>query len=87
MKNCFQYGNHVGVFLALLFILCFVWYWLLPVHQELHLQLLELSFFGYNGMNVTSFILGLVQSYIWGYIGVALWRLAGCCQAACCGKD
>ena len=84
MKEWLKYGNKVGVFLALLFIACFVWYWVQPVHQELHMQRLELSFFGYQGMNSGSFIFGLVQSYIWGYIGVALWHVANYCCSYCC---
>ncbi len=84
MKECLRTGNKVGIFLALLFIVCFIWYWVNPVHQELHMQLLELSFFGYEGMTIGSFILGLVQSYIWGYIGVALWCLSSYCCRCCC---
>ena len=76
MKDLFRVGHRVGVFLALLFVLCFAWYWILPVHRELHMQLLELSFFGYKGMTGMSFIFGLIQSYVWGYIGVALWYAA-----------
>ena len=87
MKEWLRIGNKVGIFLALLFIVCFVWYWVHPVHQELHMQLLELSFFGYEGMNVSSFILGLVQSYIWGYIGVALWQSTYTCCWCCGMKD
>jgi len=52
----------------------------------LHMQLLELSFYGYDGMNVKSFIFGLIQSYIWGYIGVGLWCLSSACCGCCCGK-
>ena len=78
MKDCFKLGNHVGIFLTLLFVLCFFWYWIHPVQQQLHLQVLESVFFGYDGMNIGSFILGLIQSYIWGYILSALWCLSGC---------
>lgn len=81
MKDCLKIGNKVGIFLAMLFIVCFLWYWVHPVQQELHLQLLELSFFGFKGMDLGSLFLGLVQSYIWGYIGVGLWHLAFYC---CC---
>jgi len=86
MSGWFKAGNKVGVFLALLFILCFIWYWVHPVQQELHMQLLEMSFYGYDGMNVKSFILGLIQSYIWGYIGVALWYVSGAC-CSCCDRS
>ena len=80
MNKWIKQGNRVGIFLALLFVMCFAWYWLHPVHQELHMQILELSFFGYSGMNSVSFISGLIQSYIWGYIGTGLWYLSACCQ-------
>ncbi|NGX28177.1 MAG: hypothetical protein K940chlam1_00352 [Candidatus Anoxychlamydiales bacterium] len=80
MKNWIKQGNHVGIFLALLFIICFVWFWIRPVNQTLHMQLLEIFFYGFRGMNFGSFILGLIQSYIWGYIGVILWHwTCRCC--------
>ncbi len=86
MKDWGKRGNRVGIFLALLFIVCFVWFWIRPVHQGLHLQMLQLWFFGYDGMNVFSFVLGLVQSYLWGYIGVGLWCLASLGCTSCCKK-
>lgn len=79
MKDWIKHGNHVGIFLALLFVICFAWFWLHPVHQQLHAQILELTYYGYSGMNFPSFVLGIIQSYIWGYIGVGLWRLT-CCR-------
>ena len=78
MRNWFKHGNHVGVFLILLFIVCFAWFWLRPVHQGLHEQMFELFYYGFRGMTFPSFILGIIQSYVWGYIGVALWHLSGC---------
>ncbi len=88
-KPCLLHcGNAVGLFLVLLFVLCFLRYALWPVETELHLQLLRLSYFGFSGMNPLSFILGAVQSYIFGYIGVGLWMLVGCCLKACgCCKE
>jgi len=76
MNDFIKHAHKVGIFLALLFVFCFVWYWVRPVHQGLHIQLLELSFFGYSGMNVFSFFAGLVQIYLWGYVGVGVWYLA-----------
>ena len=57
-KNCLclKCGHNVGLFLVVLFVLCFIGYYLRPM-QELHLQLLQLMFFGFSGMNVMSFIL------------------------------
>lgn len=79
--NYWKGANRLGLFLVILFIICFVWYYLRPVEQELHLKLLKMIYFGFSEMNLTSFILGLIQSYIWAYIIVGIWRLAGCC---CC---
>lgn len=76
-KTC---ANRIGLFLAALFVVCFIWYYLRPVEQGLHLSLFKMSFFGFSGMNVRSFILGLIQSYIWGYIGVGVWWLIGGCR-------
>lgn len=79
MKKLINFGNQIGFFFILLFVLCFAWFWLHPVHQELHKQLLELAFYGYKGMDLTSFIFGVIQSYVWGYVGVAIWCLSSCC--------
>ena len=80
--NFWQCGPRVGAFLAALFIICFAWFWLRggdAALQALHFDLLRLSFFSFTDMNAASFILGLIQAYIWGYIAVFLWILAGCC--------
>ena len=82
MKDWVKYSNHLGIFLALLFILCFVWTWVHPVQYDLHQRFLELWFYGYTGTNVVSVFLGIVQSFIWGYIGVGLWNFA-CCLTGC----
>ncbi len=69
-------SHKVGVFIALFFILCFLWFFINPVAGELHKELFQLSFIGFQTMNFVGFILGLVQSYIWGYIAVGLWKIA-----------
>lgn len=78
--NYWKCANRIGLFLVVLFVICFIWYYVRSVEQDLHLRLLKLSFFGFSGMNITSFILGAVQSYIWGYIVVCVLRLVGCCR-------
>lgn len=83
MKDLIKPGCRVGCFLALLFVACFAWFWIRPVHQGLHMQLMELSFFGFSGLNFMSFLAGLIQSFIWGSVGVALWRLSGECCSRC----
>lgn len=78
-QTYWQQANQIGWFLALLFVVCFIWYYLRPVEQDLHLRLLKLSYFGFNGMNIGSFVLGVIQSYIWAYIG---WVFGGWLVAA-----
>lgn len=78
--NFWRMGNRVGLFLGALFILCFAWYFINPVLQELHLDLLRLTFIGYAGMNIAGFVSGFIQSYIWGYILAGIWKLVGCCK-------
>lgn len=79
-------ANRIGLFLAILFVICFVWYYIGPAEQGLHLQLLHLTYFWFSGMNVVSFIAGLIQTYIWGYIVVGAWWLVGCCKISNCSK-
>jgi len=69
-------SNKIGIFIALFFVLCFLWFFINPAARELHRELFRLSFIGFQEMNFVGFILGLVQSYIWGYIAVAIWKLA-----------
>lgn len=85
MSDCLKKGNHIGLFLALIFVLAYLMYWVHPVQQELRVDVLQALFFGFEGMDGLSFILGLIQSYIWGYIFCFLWCLAGfsCCGSCC----
>lgn len=80
-KECgfWKCANHLGLFLALLFVICFFW-WRPAEVADLHLKLLRMAFLGFDGLNAKSFVLGLVQSYIWAYVGLALWHLIGCCK-------
>jgi len=75
----FRCSNSVGLFLASLFVVCFAWYFVHPVEQTMHVQMFRLSYIGFSGMNALSFVLGLIQTFIWGYVGVGLWMLVGCC--------
>jgi hypothetical protein len=53
---------------------------------------MKMHFFVFDGMNVVSFISGLVQSFIWGHIVAALLLISlkacqgKCCKSKCC-KD
>jgi len=78
-QNFWIKGTQVGLFFSFLFVLCFAWYYVRGGNTELlklHNNLFDLSFFGWSGMNITSFILGFVQVFVWGYIVVTLWRLS-----------
>jgi len=78
-QNFWKLGTKIGLFFIIIFITCFAWYFIRGGNTELlqlHNNLLAITFFGWSGMNLASFILGLIQSFIWGYIAVALWRLA-----------
>lgn len=72
-----RFANRLGIFLALLFAVCFVWFYVRPIEQDLHLNMFRMAYFGFEEMSFVSFLAGAVQSYLWAYVGVALWRLAG----------
>jgi len=77
-QNFWKFGTRIGLFFAILFIVCFVWFFIRNASLEiksLHNNLFALAFFGWSGMNFISFILGLVQSFVWGYAAVGLWYL------------
>lgn len=78
-KSYWKCANRLGLFFAVLFVICFLWYYLRTTEQGLHLQLFRLAFLGFEEMNVIGFILGIVQSYLWAYIVAAILRLFGCC--------
>ena len=87
-RNYWRCGNSIGLFFVLLFAICFAWFFIHPVEQDLHVQMFKLSFFGYSGMNFVSFVLGAIQVYVWAYIFVGLWSLVGCCSkdGECCKR-
>ena len=77
-KKCCSFwrcGHRVGLFLVMLFALCFLWYFVRGVEQDFHLRSLRLAFLGFDGMNFSSFVFGVIQVYVWGYGAVGLWRL------------
>lgn len=77
--NYWRCANRIGLFFVILYIVCFVVHYINPVDAELRVKLFQMAFFGFSGMNFVSFLLGLVQVYIWGYLGLGLWFLVGCC--------
>lgn len=85
---CLKCAHRLGLLFAFLFVLCFTGWWRLGLWdaglKELHADLLRLTFIGFDDFNVKSFLLGLLQSYIWAYVAVILWHLAGCCSMGSC---
>jgi len=74
-------AHRLGLFFVTLLALCYAWFYIQPVERDLHLRLFRLSFFYFTDMGLMSLISGVIQTYLWGYIGVAAWivssRLAG----------
>jgi hypothetical protein len=75
----------VGLFFAVLFVLCFLWYFIHPAQQDLMLAKMQIAFYGFSGMNLLSFVFGLVQSFVYGVVLFGLWHLIvqGGCKKAC----
>jgi len=66
-------GWVLSVFGMLAFVVCFVWGSVIPeAVRPLHLQLLQMSYVGFSGMNLASFASGLVQTFVWGWIVAAV---------------
>lgn len=74
-NNYLKQANSIGLFLASLFTICFIWYYIMSVERELHLSLFRMTFLWFKTMNISSFILGIIQSYLWAYVGLAIWRI------------
>lgn len=66
----------IAIFLVFLFIICFVWFYIQPVENELHQDLLRLTYLGWSGMNLFSFFLGVIQSFLWGFVFTAVWNMS-----------
>ena len=84
--NSWKFANHVGLFFVVLFVVCFAWSFINPAQHELHVQLFEVSYLWFDGMNLASFVSGAIQTYIWGYVVVGAWLLSGGCHKGekCC---
>lgn len=82
-KSCgyLRCANRVGLFLLILYAICFVWHYVSPGDSDLRVKLFQMAFFGFSGMNFLSFVLGAFQVYVWAYVGVGIWYLVGCCHA------
>lgn len=75
-----HWGPAFGMVSAVLYVVCFLWGVLLtnPALQELHMNILRILFLdaGFVGLNVITFIVGVIMLYIGGLI--AGWVLALC---------
>lgn len=78
--SAWKCGHRIGLFFVGLLILCFVWYGVHYAGRGLHLQIFQASFLWFKGMDAASIILATIQTYIYGYIVVGVWALAGCCN-------
>ncbi|MFH0987996.1 MAG: hypothetical protein V1763_01345 [Parcubacteria group bacterium] len=77
--SCWPKAWRFGLFLVVLFVICFIWYFVMPAQQDLMLSQLQMSFFWFSGMNFWSFILGAIQTFIWGLIISVIWcGIMGC---------
>lgn len=65
-----QVAFSLAILFAIGFVVCYFWVYKStdPDLVNMHLGMLKISFFGYSGMNFASFILGLIQSFIWGIL-------------------
>ena len=85
----------LGVVGALGFVAEYLWQIAL-VNEELsafHMMLLQTYVIGFSGMNVGSFVLGLVEWFVWGFIiGAVVMALSNHCrcmkghEGGCCGS-
>ncbi|MBI5135217.1 hypothetical protein HZA86_03215 [Candidatus Uhrbacteria bacterium] len=73
-------AHRVGLFLAALFVICFGFHSVYQPDPEFLLKMFQSVYLGFTGMDLTSFLLGAIQTYIWAYIGVGIWYAVGCCH-------
>lgn len=80
--NKVKAGYAGGIFIAAFFLICSVWGFLLgaPELKELHLNLLRLAFPGF-GFTVFAYLLGLVEAFVYGWIGGVF--LVWLCEKIC----
>lgn len=87
-------GLTLGLFASFVYIVCILGGYLIPRSAELmtlHNQLLAVTFPGFVWLGAGSFFYGLVLSFVYGWIAVALFflahKLAGGCEGehgGCC---
>lgn len=87
-KSFSKKGMFFGNVFALLFVLCFFWYYAVGAdYQKLYVDLHKMSFMWFSGMNFASFVSGLAQAYIFGWIVALAVKVSsmccGCCKDEC----
>lgn len=76
------HAHKMGLLFVLLFTICFFWPYFHPTQSALHLQMMQMNFFGFSGVNWPSFLTGLIQVYFWGYIVAIIWKIV-CLSSDC----
>jgi len=73
-----QWSKGFALFGGIAFIACFLWSYTIgdTALHSLHVDMFRMSFFAFSGINIASFIAGLIQSILWGLISG--WALAKC---------
>ncbi len=67
--NIKKLGLTLSTFFALGFIIDYFWHLTMSgMQRDLYLDLLQLFYIGFTGFNFSSFVSGLIQIYIWGWI-------------------
>lgn len=70
---------------ALAYAVCHFWVYAVPADlMGLHQDLLRMSVLGWSGMNVQSFVLGLIEWAVWGaLLGLAISTIGAWCAKGC----
>ncbi len=78
--GCVPFSNKLGIFLVILYTLCFFWYFVNPSGQELHLKLFRMMFLGFEEMNAYYYWFGAVQVFVWAWIVGYFWHWVMACE-------
>lgn len=71
--NIKKLGWVLSIFFSLAFVVCFAWAFILKGElYDLHLNILRMTYLFFGGIDFASFISGLVQTFIWGWIVAAV---------------
>lgn len=78
-RSIARLGQALGLFLALLYVLCVAWDGIFPGWAMRSIWAAALP--GFDWLSVGDFLLGLVEAYVYGWIGAALfvplWNAVG----------